>query len=302
MKENEVYAAEDYVEESGGYGTLLRDVLKCLEDEWKNSAESDRTDRLAVEKRAIMGYPEEVRQVKDSIRNIIEEKGFEQTFPPWYRTCEDAVFNELFGLSGIAPWAYDETEEYRNSSSAKLIGDRLYCLIDGRSVLQPQRIGRERREQLKRALLMATPRERLEKGFHEVYLRNGIRVTIFSGERTKDDQDIMVFRKYVMNDMSFEDLAKLGTIPHGSVELFKLMVKAGLNVIFAGPVRSGKTTFLRVWQSYERKDMEGLAIATDPETDWTRIMGDAPMMQIVADGEDLENITKPILRGDNDYV
>ena len=26
------------------------------------------------------------------------------------------------------------------------------------------------------------------------------------------------------------------------------------------------------------------------------------MMQIVADGDDLENITKPILRGDNDYV
>ncbi|MBQ6088571.1 MAG: ATPase, partial [Firmicutes bacterium] len=248
MKVNDGYETEVFQESGEGYGTLLRDVLKCLEEEWKNSKDADRTDRLVMEKRAIMGYPEEVSQVKDSIRKIIEEKGFEDSFPPWYKSAEDAVFNDLFGLSGIAPWAYDETEEYRNSSSAKLIGDRLYCLIDGKSVLQPQRIGKERREQLKRALLMATPRERLESGFHEVYLRNGIRVTIFSGDRTKPDQDIMVFRKYVLNDMKFEDLAKLGTIPKESVELFKHMVNAGFNVIFAGPVRSGKTTFLRVWQ------------------------------------------------------
>jgi pilus assembly protein CpaF len=302
MAENETYKDESFEEGTGGFGTLLRDVLRCLEDEWKNSGDNDRTDRLELEKRAIMGYPEEAARVKERIRSIIDENGMDENYPPWYKSAEDAVFNELFGLSGIAPWAYDETEEYRNSSSAKLIGDRLYCLIDGRSVLQPQRIGRDRREQLKRALLMATPKERLESGFHEVYLRNGIRVTIFSGDRTKEDQDIMVFRKYVLNDMSFEDLAALGTIPQESTELFKLMVKAGFNVIFAGPVRSGKTTFLRAWQSYEDRNLEGLAIATDPETDWTRIMGDAPVMQIVADGDELENITKPILRGDNDYV
>lgn len=300
MNDNEDNLKETYSE--SGFGTLLSDVLRCLEEEWKVSEDSDRTDRLETEKRAIMGYPEEVNEVKDSIKRIIGENGFEEIYPPWYKSVEDAVFNELFGLSGIAPWAYDETEEYKRSSSAKLIGDRLYCLIDGKSVLQPQRICKERREQLKRTLLLATPKERLENGFHEVYLNNGIRVTIFSGDRTKEGQDIMVFRKYVLNDMKFEDLAQLKTIPEESVELFKLMVKVGFNVIFAGPVRSGKTTFLRIWQSYEDRGLEGLAIATDPETDWSKIMGDAPMMQIVADGEDLENITKPILRGDNDYV
>ncbi len=302
MSGNNEYTEVMYEEQDKGFGTLLRDVLKCLEEEWKSTGEQDRTERLEMEKKAIMGYPEEADKVRDRIREIIEENDFEKSYPPWYRSAEDAVFNELFGLAGIAPWAYDETEEYIRSSSAKLIGDKLYCLIDGKSVLQPQRIGRKRREQLKRALLMATPNERLENGFHEVYLYNGIRVTIFSGHRTKEGQDIMVFRKYVLENMKFEDLAELGTIPPGSGELFSLLVKAGVNVIFAGPVRSGKTTFLRVWQSYEDRDLEGLAIATDPETDWTKIMGDAPMMQIVADGEELENITKPILRGDNDYV
>ena len=63
---------------------------------------------------------------------------------------------------------YDRTEEYKNSSSAKLIGDRLYCLIDGKSQLQPQKISKVRREKLKRALLMSTPKERIEAGFHEL--------------------------------------------------------------------------------------------------------------------------------------
>ena len=44
---------------------------------------------------------------------------------------------------------------------------------------------------------------------------------------------------------------------------FKVMVKIGFNVLFAGQVRSGKTTFMQVWQRYEAKTLEGLAIATD---------------------------------------
>lgn len=154
-------------------------------------------------------------------------------YPPWYRSLAEGIFAELYGLSGLTPWAYDETEEYKNSSSAKLIGDRMYCLIDGRSVLQPQRISENRRQQLKRAFLLTAPKERIEKGFHEVYLHNGIRITIYSGDRTKPGQDVMVFRKYILRELTFEKLAELGTIPAESVELFKTMVRLGFNVLFS---------------------------------------------------------------------
>ena len=278
-------------------------VLDCLEKEWKKADEADRIERLESEKRAIMGYEEDMTAFKANIGRIVEEKKLlDAECPAWYKNITEGIFNELYGLAGLAPWAYDETEEYRNSSSAKIIGDRIYCLIDGKSVLQPQKVSKERREQLKRAFLMATPKERLESGFHEVYLQNGIRITIFSGDRTKPGQDVMVFRKYIMKDLTFEGVAELGTIPSGAIELFRLMIKMGMNVIFAGPVRSGKTTFLQVWQKYEDPDLEGLAIATDPETDWAELMPDAPIMQLVADGKELEEITKPLLRGDNDYV
>lgn len=278
-------------------------VLGEFEKEWRTAQDAMRTERLEKEKKAIMGYPEEMQEYKAKIKRIVEEKGLSEVgYPNWYKNITEGIFNELYGLAGLAPWAYDEKEEYARSSSAKLIGDRLFCLIDGVSVLQPQRIRRERREQLKRTFLMAAPKERLEEGFHEVYLQNGIRITIYSGDRTKEDQDVMVFRKYLLTRLTFEELERLGTVPEGSSELFRLFVKTGMNVLFSGPVRSGKTTFLQIWQSYEDPGLEGAAIATDPETDWYRIMPEAPIMQLVADGKQLEEITRPLMRGDNDYI
>lgn len=251
----------------------------------------------------MIGYEQEAGYYKERIREIVNDKKLSLGwYPPWYPDLAEGVFAELYGLAGLAPWAYDMCDKYADSSSAKLIGDRMYCLIDGRSELQPQRISAKRRQKLKRTLLLATPRERMEYGFHEVYLHNGIRITIYSGDRTKDGQDVMVFRKYVLRELTFEEMARLGTIPEEAVELFKVMVTAGFNVIFAGQVRSGKTTFMQTWQKYEDPCLEGLAIATDPETPWHVIMPEAPVMQLIADGKQLEDMTKSLLRGDNDYV
>ena len=274
-----------------------------FDKEWNETDDESKNRKLEREKRAIMGFEEETGFYKEKIKEILRDKKLSDSWhPAWYPSLCEGVFAELYGLAGLAPWAYDMEEKYKASSSAKLIGERLYCLIDGRSELQPQRISARRRQQLKRTLLLATPHERLEYGFHEVYLHNGIRITIYSGERTKDGQDVMVFRKYVLEELTFEHLAQKGTIPRESVELFQKMIAIGFNVIFAGQVRSGKTTFMQIWQKNEDPSLEGLAIATDPETPWHRIMPQAPIMQLVADGPHLESITKSLLRGDNDYV
>lgn len=278
-------------------------VEQEFDKEWNETDDAAKNRKLEKEKLAIMGAEEETSFYKEKIREILLDKKLSEAwYPPWYPSLFEGVFAELYGLAGLAPWAYDMDEKYAASSSAKLIGDRLYCLIDGKSQLQPQRISRRRREQLKRALLLATPYERLEYGFHEVYLRNGIRITIYSGDRTKEDQDIMVFRKYVLQDLTFAQLAEKGTIPQEAVPLFQKMIEIGFNVLFTGQVRSGKTTFLQVWQRCEDPSLEGLAIATDPETPWHRLMPAAPIMQLVADGARLETVTKSLLRGDNDYV
>lgn len=291
-------------EQFSDFFELCKAVSAHFEKEWRAAEEWEKADRLEREKKAIMGFDEEAEYYKGEIRSFLERfpQSVNTVCPPWYRNLYEGIFAELYGLAGLDPWAYDKTEAYSNSSSAKLIGDRLYCLIDGKSQLQPQRITRARREQLKRALLMATPKERIEEGFHEVYLHNGIRITIYSGERTKEGEDVMVFRKYLMQELTFEKTASLGTIPAESVELFKTMVTLGFNVLFTGQVRSGKTTFMQIWQRYEDASLEGLAIATDPETQWHKLMPHAPVVQLIADGKDLDALYKSLLRGDCDYI
>lgn len=278
-------------------------VRQSFDQEWKETDDFAKKRKLEREKRAMMGYEEEMHFYKEKIRMTLSERNLlEQWHPAWYPDLTEGIFAELYGLAGLSPWAYDMTEAYRRSSSAKLIGDRLYCLVDGKIQLQPQRISRRRREQLKRTLLLATPHERLEYGFHEVYLRNGIRITIYAGRRTKPDQEVMVFRKYVLENLDFHSLVEKKTIPAGAVSLFLAMIETGFNVLFAGQVRSGKTTFLQIWQRHERMDLEGLALATDAETPWHKIMPEAPLMQLIADGTELEEMTKSLLRGDNDYL
>ncbi len=282
---------------------MCRLVKKALDREWDDTDEDVKRKRLEREKNAIIGEETETAFYKEKIRAILlENKLADSVYPSWYPNLPEAVFAELYGLSGLAGWAYDMEDRLLYSSSAKLIGDRLYYFIDGRCQLQPQRIGRKRRDQLKRALLLSTPAERLEYGFHEVYLHNGIRITIYSGHRTKEGQDVMVFRKYVLENYTFQELADRGTLPEEAIPLFLSMIRAGFNILISGQVRSGKTTFLRVWQSHEDQTLEGLAIATDPETPWHVIMPDAPIIQLIADGDELKEMSKALLRGDNDYV
>ena len=285
------------------YQSICQMVQREFDQEWNETDDFAKHRKLEREKKAIMGFEDETRFYKEKIRGFLEDKKLQDSwFPPWYPDLTEGIFAELYGLAGLAPWVYDMTPEYQASSSAKLIGNKIYCLINGKTQLQPQRINARRREQLKRTLLLATPSERLEYGFHEVYLRNGVRITIYSGNRTKSGQEVMVFRKYTLQNLTFEALAEKGTIPHDAIVLFQMMIKAGFNVLFAGQVRSGKTTFLQIWQSYENPELEGVAVATDPETPWHIIMPDAPIMQIVADGKALEEMTKSLLRGDNDYL
>jgi pilus assembly protein CpaF len=174
-------------------------------------------------------------------------------------------------------------------------------MVNGRMKLMPQEIDADRRGQLLRAFLLITPDERMDKDFHEIYLLDGTRITIFKDRMTKENQDVIIFRRYIVPEYSFEEQARLGTIPQNAIPLFEEMVNLGFNVAFCGSVRSAKTTFLSTWQSYEDPKLEGVMVETDPEVPLHKIMPKAPIVQIIADGDVLKSVSKNLLRSDADY-
>ncbi|NCB42275.1 MAG: ATPase [Clostridia bacterium] len=282
---------EEYFQE------LCRSVLESFFEEWENA--SHMHDQSQKIKKAIIGYQDEVEEFIRKIRSFLVQNKCEKSWhPAHYESLEWAIYHENWGLSGMAEWF---SESYRESSSAKIIGERLYFMDEGKMKLVPQRMSRERLEQLVRALLLLTPEERLDKEFHEVYMLDGTRITIFNGGMTKPGQDVIIFRRYIIPTYTFEEQAERGTIPEEAVPLFKAWVKLGYNMVFTGAIRSSKTTFLATWQSYEDPSLEGVMLETDPEIPIHRLIPEAPVVQLLADNEKLSGISKNLLRSDADY-
>lgn len=302
----EQFYLEDYLAANAGgkkgsgysFEKLCKLISKDFFDEWDEQRENDGAN-LDIQKNAIIGHKKEVLFFKNKIIELLKNYGPCFDVPDWYKSLEDGIYHENWGLSGIAEWF---TGDYKDSSSAKVIGDRIYFMENGKMKLKKQRISKERRGQLIRALLLLTPEERLDKNFHEIYMLDGTRVTIFGGAMVKEGQDVIIFRRYIIPTYTFEEQADRGTIPAEAVPLFKTMVSLGYNVAFTGAVRTAKTTFLSTWQSYEDRSLEGVMVETDPEIPLHKLMPDAPVVQVIADNDRLGSIVKNLLRSDADYM
>lgn len=275
---------------------LIRNYFrKEWEESQGKSYESD--SLLETQKRAIIGYQQEVNYFKSRINEFLKNSNLLNHWKPdWYTDLISAVFHENWGFGGI-----DEWRRMPKSQSCKVIGRRIYFMVDGRMELQEQTMSPERVSLLLRALLLRTPEKRMERGTAEVYMLDGTRIKIYlEGVLTKET--VIVFRKVTVEQFTFEEQARLGTIPSESIPLFRSMVACGYNVNFIGAVRSGKTTFLTTWQVCEDPSLEGLSIETDPEIPLHVIMPRAPIVQMVADGDMLRYLGKEVLRSDADYI
>lgn len=308
----EKFYLDDYlnfqVEESGQlYGEVrpalpdFAQVCQEVKDAFfdKYQEEGNLQSAMEIQKRAIVGYQKEVEFYKEKIAEFVMENKWEEVpFPQWYENLIDGIYHENWGMAGMAEWF---SESYAQSSSAKIIGDRIYFLCGGEMVLMPQRIQSQRRDQLIRAFLLLTPEERLDREFHEVYLLDGTRITIFKGAMTKKEQDVIIFRRYIIPNYSFEEQARRHTVPEDAIDLFHSMVRIGYSIVCTGAVRTSKTTFLATWQQYENPKLEGVILETDPEIPLHTLMPQAPVVQLLADNDRLKTISKNLLRSDADY-
>ena len=294
---NSIRISDEATDDLDAFYKLCSEIKEDFFKEWK--AGSDSLSILEIQKRAIVGYEKERSYYLERIAGFIEEKGaLNCAFPKWYKSLADAIYHENWGLAGIAEWF---SSEYAESSSAKIIGSRIYFMEKGRMVLKEQSLSKERKQQLIKAFLLLTPEKRMDRDYYEVYLLDGTRVTIYTEPMAKEGQSSIVFRRYFIPSLSFEEQARRGTIPFDAIPMLKSMVGIGYNVVFMGAVRTAKTTFLSTWQSYEDPSLEGVLVETDPEIPIHEILPNAPIIQLIADGEELKKISKNLLRSDADY-
>ena len=286
-----------YLSQTEVFLNLCSAVQAYFEEEWKKS-EGQELKILERQTKALIGIPDHVNYFKDLISKYLEDNAkTDSSYPKWYKSLTDAIFHEVWGLAGISAWM-----DMPESSSAKIIGERIYFLIDGKMVLQEQKISQNRFNALKKALLLLTPEVPGSSPNIEILMYSGERVTFYGGTLTKEGQDIMVFRKYVVFNYSLEEQARRKTIPKEAVSLLKNLSQVGFNVLFCGAVRTAKTTMLTTFQLLEDTSLEGVLIESNAEIPLHKLMPDTPVMQLVCDGEALSGITKQLMRSDGDYI
>jgi len=285
------------VSDSEIFINLCRSVQSHFEKQFKNQ-EGQELNILDRQTKAIIGIPNHVNYFKDLIYKYLEDNSkFDSPYPKWYKSLVDGIFHEVWGLAGISQWM-----DIPESQSAKIIGERIYFLIDGKMVLQEQKISLKRFDALKKALLLLTPEISQSRPNIEILMHSGERVAIYDSPLTKDGQHIMVFRKYIIEKYTLEEQARRKTIPKEAIGMLLSLAKVGFNILFCGAVRTAKTTMLTIFELLENPELEGVLIETNPEIPLHELMPKAPVMQLVADGEALENITKQLMRADGDYI
>lgn len=279
---------------------LCAQIKESFEIEWRDDKEN-MYENTRLQKEAIIGMPEAVIRFKENIKMQLRKLGkADIVYPDWYETLIDGIFHENWGLAGVAEFF---TTQYADSSSAKVIGDKVYFMQNGRQRLMPQRISKLRRQQLVRALCLDNPAIRFDSDYHEVFMNDGSRITIYNESMTQRNSDAIVIRRYILPNYTFEMHASKGTISYDMILIFKSMVRLGYNVIFSGAPRTAKTSMLATWLSYEDSSLEGVLIGTDEELDLGRLLPDAPVLTVIAEEpEKLKKILPSILRSDADYL
>lgn len=269
---------------------LCEEVKRYIADKQEESPE----EWLERQKKAILGYPKEVEYYLNEINFYLDKNQKKHVvFPKWYDQLDEAIFHENWGLAGIYQWV-----KHGTTSSCKVIQPRIYFLENGRSQIQPQTLSVERFNSLKKALLLNDTTKRENDPYQEIYMIDGTRIEIYNNTK----EGVIIFRRYVVDNYTFENLAKLGSIDERSIPLLKEMVGCGFNVNMVGPVRSGKTTFFTAYQTYEDPKLEGVFVETDAEVPLHLIMPLAPIIQMIADDEELDGLLKPLMRSDANYL
>jgi pilus assembly protein CpaF len=293
----------NYKEKTNDFYKVCDIIEKYYNEKFKEETDIDvETNIDEIIKKATIGHEKEVKYLMNLIKEYIYENGIQNVEydKNVYSTLEEAVFHYIWGYYGIVNWIKD-----KESSSCKITrkGKMISYLIDGKMEIQNHNITEKTFTRLRGNLLNLFPELRKDEDVLELYMLNGIRVEIITGDIVKNGQDAMVFRKYVVKDFTFREQANRGTITDEMIPLLESFSRCGFNVAVTGAPRTAKTTILTTMQVLEDPTLEGVIIETDPEIPYHNLMPDTSLLQLIVNSrEKAELALKTVLRLDPDYI
>ena len=266
-----------------------------------NVSNEDKEKRNEIEEAATIGKEKESKIIMSEIEAFLQEKNWIGASYPTscYDSLVEAVFHEIYRFGVFAKWG-----KVPQSVSAKIKGNKMLFKINGHFVEQPERLREGQVEEIIRTLQMRIPGLQINKSnpSEEFDMDDGTRIKVMIPPRTP--MPVIVFRRFVVRNYSFENQVALKTIPKSDVQLYKDLARTHLNTVIAGQVESGKSTFLKSMYGARKSIYSSILIENHPETYIWRDFPERDCDELYLNGQrsDIQAAISDALRIDHDFI
>lgn len=262
-------------------------------------SDKERQERQRIEHQATLGEKEAMNMLMDEISDFLRDSPFSNvSYDKMFHSLAHALFEHIFRFKNFYKW-----QTVRHSPSAKIIGTEIWFKIDGTFIKQEEEFESiSEVYEIIRLLQQNNPNFRINEKTPqgELDLSDGTRVTLTIPPRTL--YPTIVFRRFIVDNFSFLEQTKRGTINSEDIPLFKTLAKIRANMVIAGGVESGKSTMLKTFYAERPKDLVALMIESHPETFLKRDFPDRLVHEFAITHDDIQDVLRTILRFDHDYV
>ncbi|PMC34275.1 secretion system protein E [Bacillus sp. UMB0899] len=267
-----------------------------VNDQQRKDKESQFLER---QHKAVIGDEKEMAYFISKINEILMRHNITSNdYPSFYATLSEAVFHEVWGISLLHKW-----EKYPKSEAAVIRGRELWIDIDGQFVRQDERFATDEEvERIKRTFTMRNKDAIINEQTPELEVEkeNGDRVTMIQKPRSRENY--IMFRRFIVKDISLEEQARLGTIPKDDIDIYKALSQTMSNIVFAGRVRSAKSTFMK--SMLRERDPKYVAAVMEKhfELALSEQLPDRLTFEVQAKEGDLHKAVPRLLRMEHDYI
>lgn len=254
---------------------------------------------LERQHQAVIGDAQAMSYFITKINEVLQKENITTNdFPKFYDSLAEAIFHEVWGVSILHKW-----DKMPFSEAAVIRGTELWLDINGQFKKQNEEFeNTEAVERIKRAFTMRVKDAVINEQTPELEIEreDGSRITMIQKPRAKENY--IMFRRFVVKNMSLEEQANLGTIPGDDIPLFRALARVMTNTIFAGRVRSAKSTFMK--SMLRERDPAFVAAVMEKhfELDLSKQFKDRLIFEVQAKEGDLHHAMPRLLRMEHDYI
>ncbi|MDC3424303.1 CpaF/VirB11 family protein [Aquibacillus sp. 3ASR75-11] len=281
---------------------IVRDDLgKILEKEEKTDTEQKEKENewLELQHAAIIGDEKAMGYFISRIMEVLRQHNITSIdFPNFYDSLAEAIFHEVWGTSILYKW-----EKYPKSEAAVVRGTELWIDIDGKFVKQDEQFEDiDTVERLKRTFTMRTKDAVINEQVPELEIEreDGSRITMIQKPRARENY--IMFRRFIVKDISLYEQARLKTIKEEDVDIFRALSRTMPNTIFAGRVRSAKSTFMKSMLRERSPDYVLAVMEKHFELGLTEQLNDRLCFEVQAKEGDLHHAMPRLLRMEHDSI